>query len=192
MRKKIFLLWLVTGIAFMAVPFVFRIYDRKQADRYISEFEVNENEEEDGKETASSKKKDSQKIPETAIGIIEIESLAVRYPIFEGTEGAQLDLGIGHLTGTAPLCERGNAVLAGHNGSRRGLFFTRLNEIENGAKVRVTNKSKVTHTYEVYETGVYDPFDQTVCRDSAEECLTLFTCACSGTRRFVVRCRLER
>jgi len=81
-------------------------------------------------------------------------------------------------------------VLAGHNGSRRGVFFTNLSNISIGAKVKVTNKDKVTHTYEAYETGVYGPYDETVYAKSEEECLTLFTCAYSGTRRFVVKCKL--
>lgn len=191
-RKLIFIA--VIGIALVAVPFIFRAIDKHNSDKYIREFEVNDDEtdegEEDQGEASGGKKKSSKKIPDGAIGIIEIKSLGICYPIFEGAESTQLNMGIGHMTNTAPLCEKGNAVLAGHNGSRRGVFFTHLSDISIGAKVKVTNKEKATHIYEVYETGVYGPYDETVYAASEEECLTLFTCAYSGTRRFVVRCRL--
>jgi sortase A len=181
----------VIGIALVAVPFIFKEIDKIKSDKYIREFEVNDDEtEKNQSEAAGGKKETSEEVPDGAIGIIEIKSLGICYPIFEGAESIQLNEGIGHMTNTAPLCETGNTVLAGHNGSRRGVFFTHLSEIRIGAKVRITNQKKVTHTYEVYETGVYGPYDETITAKSGEECLTLFTCAYSGTRRFVVRCKL--
>jgi sortase A len=190
-RRKLIIIILI-GIALVAVPFIFKAIDKNKADKYIREFEVNDETDEgqeDPGEASSGKKKASEEIPDGAIGIIEIESLGITYPIFEGTGDAQLNNGIGHMTDTAVLCETGNAVLAGHNGSMRGVFFTNLSKISIGAMVRVTNKEKVTHTYEVYETGIYGPYDVTVYAESEEECLTLFTCAYSGTRRFVARCK---
>ena len=192
-RRKLIMV-VVIGIALMAVPFIFRAIDKSRSNQYIKEFEVNDDETGEGQENqgkaSGGKKKASKKIPDGAIGIIEIKSLDLKYPIFEGAGSTQLSLGIGHMENTAPLCEKGNAVLAGHNGSRRGVFFTNLSNISIGAKVKVTNKDKVTHTYEAYETGVYGPYDETVYAKSEEECLTLFTCAYSGTRRFVVKCKL--
>ena len=192
-RRKLIMV-VVIGIALVAVPFIFRAIDKSKSNQYIKEFEVNDDEADEGQEdqgeASGGKKKTSKKIPDGAIGIIEIKSLDIRYPIFEGAGSTQLNLGIGHMENTAPLCEKGNAVLAGHNGSRRGVFFTNLSNISIGAKVKVTNKDKVTHTYEAYETGVYGPYDEKVYEKSEEECLTLFTCAYSGTRRFVVKCKL--
>lgn len=194
MSRRDFIIIVFIGIALVAVPFIFRVIDKNNSDKYIREFEVNEDETDEGQEdqgkASGGKKKSSKEIPDGAIGIIEIKSLDICYPIFEGAGSTQLNLGIGHMESTAPLCEKGNAVLAGHNGSRRGVFFTNLNDISIGSKVKITNKDKVTHTYEVCETGVYGPYDETVYQKSDEECLTLFTCAYSGTRRFVVRCRL--
>jgi sortase A len=193
MSRRKLIIMVVIGIALVAVPFIFKAVDKNRSDKYIREFEVNDDETDEGQENQGEapggKKNDSEEIPDGAIGIVEIESLGISYPIFEGTGDTQLNEGIGHMADTAPLCEKGNAVLAGHNGSRRGVFFTHLSEISIGAEVRVTNKEKVTHTYEVYETGVYGPYDETVYAESEEECLTLFTCAYSGTRRFVVRCK---
>jgi sortase A len=125
MSRRKLIIMVVIGIVLVAVPFIFKAVDKNKADKYIREFEVNDETDEgqeDQGEASGGKKKASEKIAGGAIGIIEIESLGITYPIFEGTGDAQLNNGIGHMTDTAALCEKGNAVLAGHNGSRRAVI----------------------------------------------------------------------
>ena len=100
----------------------------------------------------------------------------------------QLNEGIGHMESTAPLCGKGNCVLAGHNGSRRGVYFTYLCNIEAGTKVKITNKKRETHEYMAQEMRVVSPYDEWLTEESEDEILTLFTCASHGTRRFAVKC----
>ncbi|MBR0119590.1 MAG: class D sortase, partial [Eubacterium sp.] len=127
-------------------------------------------------------------IPKDAIGVIEIESLDIRYPIYEGATEAQLSRGIGHLPETAGLLEQGNCVLCGHNGSSRGLFFTTLSHIRKDEQVKITMKDKRSRIYCVKSTRVVSPHDPSVRKKSDDEILTLFTCAYHGTRRFVAEC----
>lgn len=184
-KRGIFLIFI--GIAMIAVPIFLHLYDAYRSGQYMKEVEDRTDEKEKDEETANSKKKKA--IPaEGAVGIVEIESLDIRYPIFEGAGDVQLNQGIGHVAGTADLCSVGNCVLAGHNGSRRGTFFTNLCNIRIGAEVKVTNKDGITHVYEVEATEVVGPYDGTVTQESDVECLTLFTCANHGTQRFVCRC----
>lgn len=193
MRKQTAAFMVMIGIVIMAVPFFIRVKDLKRAEDYIEQIGVTENVEkakEEQERTGNRKKEAAEELPEGVIGIIEIKSLNLRYPVFEGTGDVQLNEGIGHMTETAGLCEKGNCVLAGHNGSFRGMFFTRLSEIEAGAEVVVTNRNGVTHTYVVEELAVVGAYDTSVCRQYDGECLTLFTCAGHGTQRFVCRCRL--
>ena len=190
MSKKRIVTLIVLGIAIVAVPFLLRFLDRKRAEDYINRIGVTEDEEDEESEAGGGKKKAASELPEGAIGIIEIKSLNIRYPIFEGAGAEQLNMGIGHLPETAGLLQKGNCVLAGHNGSRRGTFFTNLSSIVIGAEVKVTDKEMVTHTYIVEDTGVVGPYDASVRAESDEERLTLFTCAYHGTQRFVCRCRL--
>lgn len=167
---------------------VHRVNDRDQADKYISAFydEANDNAgDRNDDDTGSGNEED---IPLGAIGIIEIESLDIKYPIFEGAGDTELNAGIGHLPETADLLTEGNCVLAGHNGSRRGVFFTNLCEIQMGDMVVVTNKNMTTHTYKVVSTGTVGPNDASVRESKGREYLTLFTCANHGTMRFVVGC----
>lgn len=184
-KKGIFLIFM--GIALIAVPIFLHLYDAYRSGQYMKEMEDRTDEKEKDEEAANGKKKKALPVA-GAVGIVEIESLDIRYPVFEGAGDEQLNRGIGHVAGTAELCSMGNCVLAGHNGSRRGTFFTNLCNIRVGAEVKVTNQDGITHVYEVKSTEVVGPYDGTVTQESDKECLTLFTCANHGTQRFVCRC----
>ena len=122
------------------------------------------------------------------IGIIEIPGLDIRYPVMEGTTSKVLNAGIGHIEETAGIGESGNCVLCGHNGSRYGTFFTPLSQISIGDEVMITDKNGLRHIYEVTETEVVNPYDNSIKTQGTEKELTLFTCSQKGTMRFVVRC----
>lgn len=188
MDKKGFRLILI-GIAIVAIPFYLQWRNDYRARQYIEAFEEENEDETKKKKTTGQEKEDALLEEEGVIGIIQIESLNLKLPIFEGADNQQLDNGIGHLSETTELCGKGNCVLAGHNGSRKGLFFSHLSSIQTGAKVVITNQEKITHTYEVTETSIVGPYDSSVRAETEEETLTLFTCAYHGTQRFVVRCK---
>lgn len=186
MRSKKAIVFILVGIAIAAVPFFLRMQGQQRAGQYISQLE--EEEDEENKETGSRKKKASPYLAEGAVGIVEIPDIKIKYPVFEGTGAVQLNEGIGHMENTAPLCNPGNCVLAGHNGSRRGTFFTSLGSVKAGTEVKITTKAGVTHCYTVEEMRVVNPYDEWVTAESDTEVLTLFTCAGHGTRRFACRC----
>lgn len=183
-KKDIVLILL--GVAIVAIPFLLRVKEQERSNRYMKAFEEEQNEEKQNKKDY--KKKDSLLLQEGVIGIIEIPSLDIKYPVFEGAGSVQLNEGIGHMTNTTELCGKGNCVLAGHNGSRRGVYFTYLCNIEAGAKVVLTNRKKEKHEYTVKEMKVVNPYDEWVTGQTEGESLTLFTCAEHGTKRFVVKC----
>ena len=120
--------------------------------------------------------------------ILEIESIGIRYPVVEGCSSANLNKAIGHLSETGKIGEKGNCVLAGHNGSRYGEFFTKLNQVTTGDVVALLDTEGTLHTYEVTETFVVGPYDNSIKTQRDTEELTLFTCAERGTKRFVVKC----
>ena len=186
MRSKKTVMLILIGIAIAAVPFFLRMREQQRADQYINQFE--EEEDEESEETGNRKKKASPYLAEGAIGIVEIPDLKIKYPVFEGTGAVQLNEGIGHMESSVPLCDKGNCVLAGHNGSRRGTFFTNLSSVRTGTEVKITTKAGTTHSYTVEEMRVVNPYDEWVTEESGTEMLTLFTCADHGTRRFVCKC----
>lgn len=63
---------------------------------------------------------------EKVLGMIEIDTIDVKYPIIEGVGQDELRYAIGHVSSTAGIGENENCVLAGHRGSRYGKFFKRL------------------------------------------------------------------
>lgn len=183
-KKDIVLILL--GVAIVAIPFLLRMKEQERSNRYMKAFEEEQNEEKQNKK--DHKKKDSLLLQEGVIGIIEIPSLDIKYPVFEGAGSVQLNEGIGHMTNTTELCGKGNCVLAGHNGSHRGVYFTYLCNIEAGAKVVLTNRKKEKYEYTVKEMKVVNPYDEWVTEQTEGESLTLFTCAEHGIKRFVVKC----
>lgn len=186
MISKKTITFILVGIAIAAVPFFQRMQEQQRAGWYINQIEEDGNEE--SEKTGSYKKEVSPHLAEEAAGIVEIPDLNIRYPVFEGTGTAQLNEGIGHMESTEPLCGKGNCVLAGHNGSRRGVFFTNLGSAKAGMEVKLTTKEGVAHCYTVEEMRVVSPYDGWVTEESDTEVLTLFTCAEHGTRRFACRC----
>ena len=190
--RKNALCLVIIGIALIAVPVLLRRMNDDRTQQYIEAFEEKEKDDGKGQEKKKTDKKEDPLLSkEGVIGIIEIPELSLKYPIFEGAGSVQLNEGIGHMENTAPLCKPGNCVLAGHNGSRRGTYFTYLNTVHTGTEVKVTNKEKVTHTYTIKETRVVSPYDGWVTETDETERLTLFTCAEHGTKRFVCKCGLK-
>lgn len=140
-------------------------------------------------EQASTEEKASRpSFEEGVIGIIEIESINVKYPIIEGSDQEALNKGIGHLTETAMIGEKGNCVLCGHNGSRSGEFFTKLNMVAVGDLVRIMDERGDYHTYKVVNTRVVGPRENSIKDTDGTEKLTLFTCTEHGTKRYVCDC----
>ena len=175
---------MVLGIALVAVPFFLRGKDTMQAEKYMEVLE----EKQDEKTTEGKKKKDALLLEERVIGIVEIPSISIKYPVFEGTGEDVLSTGIGHMSDSGMLCGAENCVLAGHNGSRHGAFFTSLCNVKLGDTVYVTNKEGITHEYVVTQMKTVKPYDAWVTEESDTEVLTLFTCADRGTNRLVCKC----
>jgi sortase A len=65
----------------------------------------------------------------------------------EGCSSSNLNKAIGHMSETAMVGSAGNCVLCGHNRSRYGEFFTKLNLVEAGAVVALLDTDGVLHSY---------------------------------------------
>lgn len=111
------------------------------------------------------------------IGVISIDKIDLELPIGEGMDLDTLRFVIGHLPESAPLGTVGNSVLAGHRSHAFGTFFNRLDELEIGDEIKITNSSGLNYTYEVYETLLVSPDDISPMRGSSKhKVITLITC----------------
>ena len=200
-KRKVFAaLMLVVGILFFAIPIVYEYTGSKETDKLTQEFEqILEEKQEDEAETEETKEPEEAEaaISEEdaaifaegdVIAILEIESIGIRYPVVEGCSSSDLNKAIGHMSETAMVGSAGNCVLCGHNGSRYGEFFTKLNQVEMGDVVTLLDTNGEVHSYEVVDSFVVGPYDNSIKTQSDAEELTLFTCAERGTKRFVVKC----
>ncbi|MCD8170727.1 MAG: class D sortase [Clostridiales bacterium] len=189
---------LIMGAVVVAVPFFYQIYGRIRTNQLISEFEIHMSQEQsdirdppihsDKREEEEVLADEISDFPEGAIGIIQIESIAITYPIMEGEGKAQLSHAVGHLSDTVGIGEQGNCVLAGHRGSRYGPIFKHLDQVKTGDEVMVTDSEGTVHSYRVKETFVTAPDDISVKRQDGKEALTLVTCEYKGTMRLIIRC----
>ncbi len=203
-RKVIAGILIVVGLAVMSVPLYYRYTGSQRSDEMVERFEhmveqeteqENEEEKEDcGQEETEATISEEDAVTlskEEVIGLIEIETLYIKYAVLEGTGNHELSCGIGHIMDTAGIGEKGNCVLAGHNGSRHGTFFTNLKTIEMGDVVKLTDKEGNVYFYEVESMEVVGPYENSV-KDQGEEAeLTLITCDNKGTMRLIVKCSLQ-
>lgn len=195
-RNIIGIICILAGLIMLSVPFLFSYYGEmknkellKEVEETILEVTGNEKEvQENEREACPDEKEKTAYQTGTAIGIIEIAALDLKYPVIEGAGSSELSAGIGHIPDTAGIGETGNCVLAGHRGSRYGMYFKYLNRLCIGDEVKVSDKEGEVYLYEVAEITVIDPYDNSVKEQGEETKLTLLTCENSGTMRLIVSC----
>lgn len=105
------------------------------------------------------------------VGTITLESLDLSWPIFEGTQEAQLSEGVGHYIGSVLPGVIDNSILSGHQST----VFARLGELEKGDRVLIETDAGI-FVYVITRFEVVDRNDQTVIQPSEEATLTLTTC----------------
>lgn len=120
------------------------------------------------------------------LGRIEIPRLGLMVAILEGTTSRTLNVGVGHIKGTALPGERGNIGIAGH----RDTYFRALKNIQMGDEIRVQTATGLSR-YKVNWVQIVAPDDIQVLAPSASSTLTLVTCypfyfIGAAPKRFVV------
>ncbi len=131
-----------------------------------------------------------QKIGEyKVIGIINIPKIGIEYPILEKTNKESLDLSITKFWGEK-INQKGNVVLAGHN-RLNNTMFGKIDKLENGDIIELTDSQMVTVKYQVFDKYVIDPNDIDCIfpvDENARE-VTLITCTNRDKNRLVVKAR---
>lgn len=107
---------------------------------------------------------------EKVIGIVQIDKINFKGPVYEGTSLDTLAKGIGHFENTPYL--NGNVCLAAHNTNK---FWSKLNTLKIGDKITYTSFLG-TKEYSVYDISQIEETDWTKLEDTDENILTLITC----------------
>lgn len=125
------------------------------------------------------------------IATLKIPSLGIEYPILSSTSEELLKISLNKYWGANPN-EVGNMVVLGHN-YENTKFFSKLPKIKIGDIVKITDLTGKTLDYEVYETDIIEPDDNSCTSqltDGYTE-VTLITCYNKGTQRFVAKARAK-
>lgn len=122
-------------------------------------------------------------------GIIKIPKINIEYPILEETNVESLNLSITKFWGTK-INEIGNVTLAGHN-NLNNTMFGRINKLEKGDIIELTDLQNITLQYEVFDTYTIDPNDISCILQVEENTreVTLITCKNGRANRFIVKAR---
>jgi sortase A len=128
--------------------------------------------------------------PPDWLGRLEIPRFDLSVMVREGADDAALEVGVGHIPGTALPGGPGNAALAGH----RDTFFRALRGVQPGDEIQWTSLQKSAR-YLVESTRIVGPSQTEVLGPTKEPRLTLVTCYPFGyigpaPKRFIVQARL--
>jgi sortase A len=119
--------------------------------------------------------------------LLEIPSINVKVPVFDGIDELTLNRGVGRIPGTALPGSPGNSGLAGH----RDGFFRGLKDISVGDQLTIRTLGQ-RHEYEVVDTWIVSPEELDVLQNTEQDSVTLVTCypfyfVGSAPQRFIVR-----
>jgi len=124
---------------------------------------------------------------EPPMAVLRIPDLEIQAEIFPGTSERVLDLGVGHIQGTATPGSGGNVGLAAH----RDGYFRRLKDVRIGEEIRIRT-GDAEYQYRVASIDIVLPDATHVLAPTPEESLTLVTCypfyfLGNAPQRFIVR-----
>lgn len=128
------------------------------------------------------------------IAIIDMPAIGVSKYVVAGVETADLKKGPGHFSSTPFPGELGNAAIAGHR-TTYGEPFRRLDDLEIGDEIRITDLLGRVFVYRVTEQKIVAPSDSWVVAtdDYTRATLTLTTChpEYSAKQRLIVTAQLD-
>lgn len=198
-------LLIVAGMITMAYPKVKSLYYSYQEEQLLEEWEsastnslIQQSSEQlddiFSEKNRPAKTQNSSHSTTGILGKLTINQIDLVIPILEGATQTNLKIGAGHLSGTSPIGETGNAAIAAHRSYTYGKQFNRLPEVESGDLIQVETAQKKL-TYKVTEKVLVKPTDLSVLQNNNNETMiTLITChpMKNPTHRYIVKAVLKK
>ncbi|AFL87122.1 sortase family protein, LPXTG-site transpeptidase [Terriglobus roseus DSM 18391] len=125
-----------------------------------------------------------------ATAVLRIPRVGIEVPVMEGTSKLVMNLGAGHIEGTASPGGAGNVALASH----RDGYFRHLKDVRVGDRIEMST-AQGTDVYQVEQLQVVSPRDVSSLQPTAKPVLTLVTCypffyLGPAPQRYIVRASL--
>ena len=184
---KIFLIMLIiAGIIIFAIIFKKQYNDQvydKENDEVTKDF--HELQEAQNQEQPIELQMQGHKV----IGIIKIPAIDLEYPIIDKTTKETMRISISKFSG-GEINEIGNVALAGHN-NYSGTMFGKNKNLKIKDKIYLTDLTRRTIEYEIYNIFVTDPNDTSILEteDKTKRELTLITCKNGRSERLIIKAR---
>lgn len=125
------------------------------------------------------------------VGIIEISSINIKYPILNKTNDNSMQYSITKFSG-GEVNEIGNFVVAGHN-YLNGTMFGKVDQLKIGDEIKLTDLYNNTLTYEIFDIYSTDPNDTSIIESSkgGTKEVTLITCTNGHINRLITKARAK-
>lgn len=121
---------------------------------------------------------------------LEIEEIGLELPVIAELCDDALKTAPCLYAGPGTPQDAGNIVIVGHN-YRGNSHFGRLDELESGAAVQLTDMYGEVYDYEIYDIQIIAPDEVAALDDyEGEHGLALITCTTGGKNRLLVKCRM--
>lgn len=186
--KKLPFVFLGIGVVFIAMSIGLTSYSNIKYNKLMESFNSSSSDLSD-LEHLKEDINQEYKITEDMIGIIEIPSIDLKYPILEGIGKDVLNNAVGHFESSSLPGKGSNMTLIGHNNFILAEPFKNLHKVIEGDIVKIiTTEEK--YTYEVSKIYKVDPYDKSVVKESVDTKLTLITCTDKDSERLVVEALL--
>lgn len=183
--KKFAYVFLIMGITFVVLSIGLTSYSNIKYNQLINSFQENKDYLASLEQIKEHDEKTDYKITEDMIGIIEIPSINLQYPIMEGTDKNVLNKAVGHFKVSALPGEGSNMTLIGHNNFILAEPFKKLDKVKKGELVKIITTTDV-YNYEVTKIYTTDAYDKDVVKKSEDTKVTLITCTNDASKRLVV------
>ena len=172
------------------------IPDEEQTETYVENENQGTTKPQNNNTGNSNKKTGTYYSDYKVIGVIEIPSLNVKYPIFNIDNTTTLNLGtaaIYPINVEQALNKPGNVVIAGHN-YRNNKMFSKLHTLKNDDSIYITDNSGKKLEYKVYNNYTANASDFTyatrkIDEDVAE--ISLSTCTNDVNTRTIIWAKAE-
>ncbi|WNB92488.1 class D sortase [Bacillus sp. NEB1478] len=199
--KRLAYLLIVLGIAIMVYPKAKSMYYSYQEHQLLKDWESSVSPVAQQSYQQLDQVFLENRFPETAqsikngvIGKLSIQKIDLTLPIVEGASLKNMKTAAGHLKGTSPIGEIGNAAIAAHRSYTYGKQFNRLMEVKKGDTIEIVTTTKKL-TYAITDEQLVKPTNLSILqRTNKASMITLITChpMKNPTHRFIVKAVLKK
>lgn len=194
-NKIISMILIILGILVISYPRMAEKYNDSKQDEILKQWEedmknleyIDEPSEEELEEEEETKLGDLE-------GVMEIDKIDLKLPILTGAIHENMKTSVASIEHTGKLGQVGNYGIAGHRNLTYGRNFNRLDEVELGDKIKVTDNNGKEYIYEVFDKLYVYPKDTWVLNPSDDNReITLVTChpIGSSTHRLIIKGKIK-